>query len=99
MPFHKHVLEVHAYLHGIEDDRAATMTALIHPGTHHNKNELIAMWKAVEKRSDTQDNLWVYVFLENVVRANSFPSFFYISQSERNALIKKTSRSLLSVNA
>jgi len=49
--------------------------------------DLVSMWKAIEKRSDTVDDLWVWRFLEDVENAARLPRYHYKSKAERVELV------------
>ena len=55
--------------------------------TGDNTSDLVSMWKAIEKRSDPVDDLWVWGFLEDVENAVQLPRYHYISKSERVELV------------
>ena len=52
-----------------------------------NTSDLVSMWKAIEKRSDPVDDLWVWRFLEDVENAVQLPRYHYKSKSERVELV------------
>ena len=52
-----------------------------------NTSDLVSMWKAIEKRSEPVDDLWVWGFLEDVENAVQLPRYHYISKSERVELV------------
>jgi hypothetical protein len=59
--------------------------------------DLVSLWKAIEKRSESVDDLWVWGFLEDVENAVQLPRYHYKSKSERVELvsdINKLSRKL-----
>ena len=63
-----------------------------------NTSDLVSMWKAIEKRSDPVDDLWVWGFLEDVENAARLPRYHYKSKAERVELvsdINKLSRKFL----
>lgn len=58
--------------------------------------ELVAMWSAIQKRSDRQDP-WASIFLGFVKEAAELPPYHYLTASRRRALageIERTSRQL-----
>ena len=61
-------------------------------------SDLVSMWKAIEKRSEPVDDLWVWGFLEAVEKAARLPRYHYKSKAERGELvsdINKLSRKFL----
>jgi hypothetical protein len=59
--------------------------------------DLVSLWKAIEKRSESVDDLWVWGFLEVVEKAARLPRYHYKSKAERGELvsdINKLSRKL-----
>ena len=48
--------------------------------------ELIAMWRALERRNVGDDDLWVWVFLGAAFRASNLPPYHYMSASDRRSL-------------
>jgi hypothetical protein len=59
--------------------------------------DLVSLWKAIEKRSEPVDDLWVWGFLEAVEKAARLPCYHYKSKAERVELvsdINKLSRKL-----
>jgi hypothetical protein len=51
--------------------------------------DLVSMWKAIEKRSDLVDDLWVWRFLEAVEKAACLPRYHYKSKAERVELVSE----------
>lgn len=51
-------------------------------------SELVAMWKAYEKRKRA-DEPWVWIVLNRAKDASSLPSYHYLSRADRNDLIAK----------
>ena len=54
-----------------------------------NTSDLVSMWKAIEKRSDLVDDLWVWRFLEAVEKAARLPRYHYKSKAERVELVSE----------
>lgn len=66
--------------------------------------DLVSMWKAIERRGDPDDDLWVWSFLGSALYASDLPPYHYMSLKDRKelsdqitALSKKLAR-LLTVN-
>ena len=55
--------------------------------TGDNTSDLVSMWKAIEKRSEPVDDLWVWGFLEAVEKAARLPRYHYKSKAERGELV------------
>mgnify|MGYP000435633241 CR=1 FL=1 len=91
------VLDVKNKIEGVDSDYSEDLKKIAKKLTIDTL-DLVNMWKAIEKRSDTVDDLWVWGFLEAVEKAARLPRYHYKSKAERGELvsdINKLSRKFL----
>jgi len=92
------VLDVKNKIEGVDSDYSEDLKEVAKKLIVDKTSDLVNMWKAIEKRSDTVDDLWVWRFLEDVENAVQLPRYHYKSKAERVELvsdINKLARKLL----
>ena len=80
------VLDVKNKIEGVDSDYSEDLKKIAKKLTIDTL-DLVNMWKAIEKRSDTVDDLWVWGFLEAVEKAARLPRYHYKSKAERGELV------------
>lgn len=85
----KHVLEVKEYFKNNKTD-SPSETRKIANKLIIDSSDLVTMWRSIEKYSKcTEDNFWVWAFLEAVVWYRQLPKFLKKTRSQQRKLAKE----------